>query len=529
MFGEFTSNDLFEYLEEGLRSSSISRRMSSENALRSLTELERSLREISMGSEIDPLLSSGIGLGEISMGSEIDFGYLEKAFNIEEEERVDDERFILKQKLGQGNFGEVYLALDTAQGKLVALKLYIPSGFNDYKQEKVAYSILSETPNCDPYVVCMYDSGIFKSNYFISQELMSGSVVDFTGEEGKEIEYKIKNPLSLLLMFLQMAEGLRHIHESGMAHLDIKPQNILYKTYFSPLLVNEAFFNDPDNIRYSVCFKFGDPGFACTTRGEKFRKHKILDKEGLIEFPSCGGGENYRKSGDVPSLSNVNLCRITGTPLFMAPEFYSIFYDENTIEIGQDKKIEFYQANDVWSLGSTFLTIINGWNSIYELSNASNFGEKLEIKLNLGDPYLSHEIKDLIDGMLFRDYDLRLDATMVVTRINELVNRYFRSLPPSSSLPVMNPSFNLDDVSKLLLGESTRTQGLSTSKRNGGRADKRRRVVSGLVEESNPVPVRGQSIRTALSNRNLDSTNPILEDDYEESSGLSDDDINVYL
>jgi len=155
-------SESFESLLRGLRSDSITRRSSSERTLRSLLGDNRGLGEIEMESEgpYEEIIGSG-SLPPFLGWRSLDIPVEEERESVIEE-YVEEPRFELRKRLGEGAYGEVYSALDVSRCELVALKLYKSSEFESYEQEKVAYEILSATPNCDPYVVCMYDSGTFQ-------------------------------------------------------------------------------------------------------------------------------------------------------------------------------------------------------------------------------------------------------------------------------------------------------------------------------------------------------------------------------
>lgn len=517
------------------------------------------MREVEMESEepYERIIISETSLPSLSRRS-LDIPVEETESVIEE--YIEEPRFKLRKKLGEGSYGDVYLALDVSRGELVALKLYKSSEYKSYKQEKAAYEILSKTPNCDPYVVCMYDSGRFQGKYFISQELMSGDVTDFTGNSNmdKLIEYKVTDPLALLLIFLQMAEGMRHIHESGMAHLDVKPQNILYKTSLDPSLY-AGFFNNPEIIRGDVCFKFGDPGFACTTMEQMFATHIIEDKEDEINFSSCKRGEEYRRSGKVSSLGDVDLCDFTGTPIFMAPEFYSARLRGMTPR-QRAAGIRFYQANDIWSLGLTFRAIIKGRANITNLGYATSQDGIPEMKFNSGNPTLDHKIEHLINNMMIvYDFEGRQSATDIVSYISEVVNDYFRSAPPSTTFPTLDPAPTprspptLEEVERILMEPlalprptleeviriettpSTRIRRLSSAGRSGVRPRKRR----GVRIERAPISTESQRmrrllpIRDSLSQRRILSsrefTDPILDVDYSSTEPSEEEEVNIFL
>ena len=294
----------------------------------------------------------------------------------------------LTDRLGSGAFGEVWKAKNYTTGKLAAVKFFDsdnPRGNQDYLNEVRAYEILSVQPSCDPYIVCMYAHGQADSRYLaIIQELMSGDLTAFTGWDTPR-KYLITNPLSILLLMYQCAEGLRHIHESGMVHSDIKPPNILYSV---PLGTDRSdrYFNDPQNMRDNVCIKFGDPGLACTYASEKDKRHRVTIGRNIQPSRKC---TLTPPRTEVPSLVNAQNCGIGGTAEYMSPEYLAV-RNKRVSPYQIAGGIIFSQANDIWGLGLVFRSIIDGAESIKFLSYVQRQRDISPVNFNSGNPGLNH-------------------------------------------------------------------------------------------------------------------------------------------
>ncbi len=207
-----------------------------------------------------------------------------------------------------------------------------------------------------------------------------------------------------------------------MAHLDIKPGNLLYSV--SKEIINpNRFFNDWNNIRYHTCFKFGDPGFACTTSVQRGKRHRIR-KSNLhyAKSESCGTAEG----GDVPSLRYVALCEFRGSPNYVAPQFYE---QQDNPPLSNN---EFYQKNDVWGLGQVFRAVLFGENSIvpvygedwlgYFYSKIDSQSEIVPLFFNSTHSCVDKVINIVInDGMLRYDYVERADAIEMLLILNNAI------------------------------------------------------------------------------------------------------------
>src|SRR6056297_2269140 len=138
---------------------------------------------------------------------------------------VIDERYEIKQKLGQGGFGAVYLAYDKHLEIHKALKIipesvaYDREAMSELKSEARTMVTMN-----NEHIVRVYDIHHTGSIKYIDMEYVSGKPLnelklDYTDRkipEGKVIELGV-----------QIAEGLSHAHNNRVIHKDIKPQNIM--------------------------------------------------------------------------------------------------------------------------------------------------------------------------------------------------------------------------------------------------------------------------------------------------------------
>lgn len=127
--------------------------------------------------------------------------------------------------LGEGAYGMVYLARRKVDGKVVALKTMSRSltGQTDFEREVAALQLLSKPPHGPhAHIVQLYDLHRDDDNYYLSMELIEG---------GELLEHLIDHgPYSeaLAASFLrQFAEAICFVHDNGLAHADLKPENLL--------------------------------------------------------------------------------------------------------------------------------------------------------------------------------------------------------------------------------------------------------------------------------------------------------------
>jgi len=135
----------------------------------------------------------------------------------------------IKEKLGEGGMGIVYLAEDTKLKRQVAIK-FLPSqlALNDdererFKIEAQAAAALNHSNITQIYAIEESDDDIFiVMEYIDGDELKTiiGAHRDTPLQLDQIIDYAT-----------QIAPGLQAAHEKGIVHRDIKPANIMFFFY----------------------------------------------------------------------------------------------------------------------------------------------------------------------------------------------------------------------------------------------------------------------------------------------------------
>src|SRR5271155_6090061 len=124
--------------------------------------------------------------------------------------------------LGVGGMGEVYRARDARLGRIVAIKI-LPAGLSAdsdrlrrFEREARSASALNH-----PDIVTIYELGRDGSTPYIAMELVEGKTL-------RELLAGGSMPIRKAIeMAAQVAEGLSKAHEAGIAHRDLKPDNLM--------------------------------------------------------------------------------------------------------------------------------------------------------------------------------------------------------------------------------------------------------------------------------------------------------------
>ena len=130
----------------------------------------------------------------------------------------------VRNLLGRGGMGEVYLADDTSLGRKVALKL-LPADFTGdtdrvrrFQQEARAASALNH-----PNIVTIHQIGQVEGRHFFVTEFIDGETLR---EAIRRAPMKLGEVLHVAT---QIASALSVAHAADLVHRDIKPENIMLR------------------------------------------------------------------------------------------------------------------------------------------------------------------------------------------------------------------------------------------------------------------------------------------------------------
>lgn len=130
----------------------------------------------------------------------------------------------IREKIGAGGMGEVYLADDTRLDRKAAVKILNDElskdgdKLNRFIQEAKAASALNH-----PNILTVYEIGETDGHNYIVTEFIKGETLRDRMNSG---------PISLtdaLKIALQIAAALGAAHEAGIIHRDVKPENIIVR------------------------------------------------------------------------------------------------------------------------------------------------------------------------------------------------------------------------------------------------------------------------------------------------------------
>ena len=276
----------------------------------------------------------------------------------------------LIKKIGQGTYGKIYLAEDTKNLNLVALKII----------DKTFLEILgkSEEAFIEQYMLIhlkhnniMNLKSCFQTKQkliFVLQYLKNGNFEDYL----QQIQSK-NGILSYETSKFYLAEILNillYFQEKKLAHLDLKPGNILMDERLHLKLID-------------------------------FATAKIIGKEFDII------SKKFITSNSLNNQKNLNKLNIIGTLEYTSPEMLN----ENIIN---------YKSCDIWSFGIIMYELFHGYTPFKGQSDFETIENIKNYKLKINEK-LPNDVKDLIKKLLTYEESKRIGFN----DIKEIMNHKF--------------------------------------------------------------------------------------------------------
>ncbi|WP_423842473.1 serine/threonine-protein kinase, partial [Actinomyces naeslundii] len=132
-------------------------------------------------------------------------------------------RYELVEQIALGGMGQVWRATDLRSGRAVAAKILRPELTGD---EIFLSRLRAEAKNSQglrhPNLAVVLDSGEKDGTGWLIMELVQGRALsDIIAEKGT------LSPAEILPILAQVARALQVVHDSGVVHRDVKPENVL--------------------------------------------------------------------------------------------------------------------------------------------------------------------------------------------------------------------------------------------------------------------------------------------------------------
>jgi len=282
------------------------------------------------------------------------------------------------ESLGEGSYGKVETCVNVFTGIQYAVKTIekIPGLFNRSKilKEIEIYHLCRGEQNVIQLIEFFEETNYF---YLVFEKMSGGPLLDHIQRRVRFTEAEASR------IVRDLAGALRHLHAQGVAHRDLKPDNVLCVNVNSPCPVK------------------------------------------LCDFDLCSAPVSIDTSFTPTLLSPV------GSLEYMAPEVVDTFLIDDDYD--DDGSLSYNKKCDLWSLGVIMYILLCGyapfsghcgsdcgWDRGETCTDCQErlFSSIKEGRLVFPDQHwevISEEAKDLIQGLLVKDSEARLDANQVLS------------------------------------------------------------------------------------------------------------------
>jgi hypothetical protein len=206
----------------------------------------------------------------------------------------------LRERLGEGGMGVVYLASDPA-GRLVAVKALrrgVPGETTARRRLAREFETMRRVHS--PFVAEVIDADVeCDPPYLVTRYVPGRTVEELVAEDGP------LTGLALLRLVRGLASALTAVHAAGIVHRDLKPANVMI-VEGEPVVIDFGIAQAPDSTRLTMTGMFmGTPGYLA---------------------PEVIEGSPSGPAADVHSWAATVAFAATGRPPFGSGSFESIFY-----------------------------------------------------------------------------------------------------------------------------------------------------------------------------------------------------------
>src|SRR5262249_8117290 len=156
-------------------------------------------------------------------------------------------RYQIVRLLGRGAMGAVYLAYDSQLQRHVAIKTPF-LGNNRQTIERFHREARAAAQLRSPHLCPIYDVGQISGIYYLSMAFIDGQPLSQVIAERRLTDERV-----VAEVVRKVARGLQKVHEQGIMHRDLKPDNIMLEHDGEPIVMDFGLARRvDDNIRITT-------------------------------------------------------------------------------------------------------------------------------------------------------------------------------------------------------------------------------------------------------------------------------------
>jgi len=195
------------------------------------------------------------------------------------------EVYVIGKKIGSGSFGTVYEGVNKKTKGKVAIKMQNTGSSNDRMFKKEIEMLIKVSDQCKRYV-CLDGFGVKNGKYFIVMEYVEGI-------ELRAFKQKIDTE-QFLCIGNQLVDALNELHKRGIAHMDLKPANIMIDKNFNVRLLDMGL-----SCFSKTCSAGGSPHYMPGTDDAEF---SLKERKGMDFYSLAVSMSEVQKHLKVESI-----------------------------------------------------------------------------------------------------------------------------------------------------------------------------------------------------------------------------------
>ncbi|MEW6155904.1 MAG: protein kinase, partial [Verrucomicrobiota bacterium] len=227
------------------------------------------------------------------------------------EQPVPGTKWVLEEKLGEGGFGEVWLARHQQLGSLRVFKFcFRADRVRSLRREVTLFRLLRERVGMHPNIVSIEEVYFDEPPFYVVMDYVPGKdLASWLRAQSEPVPVEQR-----LEVVAQVADALQAAHDAGIIHRDVKPSNILVgaastaELHRATARLKTAALAAPADSLTNAAGAGPAPLVAKLT---DFGIGQVVSEEYLAGHTRAGFTQTMLSSSN-PSL--------TGTQLYMAPE-----------------------------------------------------------------------------------------------------------------------------------------------------------------------------------------------------------------
>jgi eukaryotic-like serine/threonine-protein kinase len=141
-------------------------------------------------------------------------------------------RFHFRDRLGDGGFGQVYLAYDPRLDRDVAVKVLKQPRPSARIMERFFREARAAARLDNPNIVAVHDAGYTDGRCWVAYQLVNGRPLSWFRDQ-RRLE-----PAKVAKIIHDLAVAIEHAHRVGVVHRDLKPANVLLDEQGRPRLID---------------------------------------------------------------------------------------------------------------------------------------------------------------------------------------------------------------------------------------------------------------------------------------------------